>query len=425
MAWANPEYIDNEMIKVIRMTVKRVENSKYPVRIVTILPYTERKRNWMEIQEIKRTNPNCLCQELFVFPKESFGFWKGNFWITGECDIRGKAPWEVAVIMMENKAARKEFPLVKSGWEKIGLWCQRNIKCPAIQGSLLTIKDLEDSEEVYQKVVSKIGKRIRTLIGCKEKMKWINVAVCCGVYDEESLTELFEKGKEEKGKWAMGKFVEIQKYVKEWPEEMRRRDLLVQEMKDRKTKEKEKNKKCRKGIEEKEGQGDDIKGKRMSGRKNIVHFPLPDTTSLQKMHNEIRKRMKRGLLSQDIGKLMKKEHSEWKDHCVLVEEPDEPPRKETERILTIAIREEGLESRTLRILDDDDGVEINLEAELKEDVKVVVPEMHEEQDEFEEVVQRDVEVVVPASRDEFGDNEIKQEQNGSFEEVFGEDNGIT
>ena len=266
--------------------------------------------------------------------------------MTGEAIICGKAPWEVAIIMMENIEARNTFPLVKSGWDKVGLWCQRNIKSDGVFGTLKTMKGLVDFEDNFRKAIWKIGMRIKAIIGYEEKWKWIIIAVCCGIYDQRSLCELFGKGREENGRWLMNRYSEVQKVVKEWPEEIKRREALVHDMNERREK----------------GNGGKERKKLERKSKNIIKESsrikktktLEKDEIIEKRHLEIRKNMMRGafplaLRNQDIRNVLQRvKHRECSECKVVVEEPGEKPTVEFKKV-----------TRVITILEDDDLSLIN------------------------------------------------------------------
>jgi hypothetical protein len=171
MAWANPEFIQKDMTRMLSVITKRCVECKFPVRVVAILPFNKDRENDKYVRENMK---GVRVQTILHFPGRVFSFWPADFW-KSEPMVVGKAPWEVEVIMFENDRAATEFPLVMEGIEELRGWINAYVLENKVRGELLRQAELlkgncVEETDVARSVIQRLSERIRCAVGHSETL---------------------------------------------------------------------------------------------------------------------------------------------------------------------------------------------------------------------------------------------------------------
>ena len=209
LAFGNPEYHPQaEMDRFFKAAAERAK-AKKAFRCVMILPYEEGKPNRSGGSQtgvgIMKGMPGVTVTELAVMKADSFSFWRGSFWYTGERG-RGNARWPVALVMVQNEEANSLYPINGEAWRRIGLMLQR--QCGVGQVVLAKLgKEIaveEGDENFRQTVHDAFWRNVRALEQrCEPKEYYkseCDLATANGILDAETMRYWNPANEEEREK---------------------------------------------------------------------------------------------------------------------------------------------------------------------------------------------------------------------------------
>jgi hypothetical protein len=231
MAFANPEYIDSEMLRLMREVRARCAVSTYPVRVVMVVPFGRGRANWNLFHSHGHTHPPPARpappsaqsspsapraaagpvreRVLFTVPAGHFKFWQPDFWRTGNTDVSGTpgAGFDVGVLLFENELAAREFPLTATGARLVKAWVRGNVRADVAARVLAGFDaalaggqspsgsppppPLSDAASPgMERFIARTGQRMRRELGWNESRRSLELAAAAGFLDEDTEDEV-------------------------------------------------------------------------------------------------------------------------------------------------------------------------------------------------------------------------------------------